>query len=98
MGPEAIIRRGDVSPLGLREKARFVLGELELRLAALGYSWADVTATQAYTVHNLHSFLADEIIARGAARSGLTWHFTRPVVEDFEFEMDCRAVYDERII
>ncbi len=98
MGPEAIIRRGDVSPSGLREKARFVLGELELRLAALGHSWADVTATQAYTVHNLHSFLVDEIIVRGAARSGLTWHFTRPVVEDFEFEMDCRAVYEERVI
>ena len=97
-GPEGRIRPGDVSPMGLRDKARFVLGELELRLASLGCSWADVTATQAYTIHDLHSFLADEIVARGAARSGLTWHFTRPVVVGFEFEMDCRAVYNERII
>src|SRR6516165_8874506 len=51
-GPYAdqIVRRGDTSADGLREKARFVLGAMERRMAGLGRSWADVTATQLYTV------------------------------------------------
>lgn len=32
-----IVRRGDVSPAGLREKARWVLGEMERRMGALGF-------------------------------------------------------------
>ena len=32
-------------PTGCAEKARFVLGAMELRMAALGRSWADATAT-----------------------------------------------------
>ncbi|MGH7029012.1 MAG: 2-amino-5-chloromuconate deaminase CnbZ, partial [Stellaceae bacterium] len=43
---ERIVRRGDTSPEGLREKAQFVLGAMEQRMAALGRSWPDVTATQ----------------------------------------------------
>ena len=57
---ERIIRLGDVSAEGLREKARFVLGEMERRMAALGFAWRDTTAAQVYTVHDLHPFLADE--------------------------------------
>src|SRR5262249_10315627 len=45
-----IIARGDVGPSGLREKARFVLAEMERRLSALGFAWHDTTATQVYTV------------------------------------------------
>ena len=52
------------------------------------------TATQVYTVHDLHPFLADEIVRRGAARAGLTWHFCRPPVQGLEYEMDCRGVGD----
>jgi hypothetical protein len=48
----------------MREKARFVLTELEQRMAALGLSWADTTGTQVYTVHDLHPFLAEEIVGR----------------------------------
>src|SRR5437868_703960 len=44
-----IIRPGDHSPEAMREKANFVLGAMEQRMAALGFSWADVTATQVYT-------------------------------------------------
>jgi hypothetical protein len=92
-----IVRRGDTSPDGLREKARFVLDEMERRLSAMGFGWADTTATQVYTVHDIHPFLADEIVRRGAARSGLTWHYNRPPVTDLEYEMDCRGVMDERV-
>jgi hypothetical protein len=93
-----IVRLGDVSAEGLREKARWVLGEMERRLGALGFSWKDVTATQLYTVHDVHPFLADEIVARGAAAHGLTWHYCRPPVIGLEYEMDCRAIAVERTI
>lgn len=92
-----IVRRGDASAAGLREKARFVLGTMEARLSALGFSWADTTATQVYTVHDLHPFLAEEIVRRGAAKGGLAWHYCRPPVVELEYEMDCRAVRLERI-
>jgi hypothetical protein len=93
-----IIARGDLSASGLRQKAVWVLGEMERRMAALGGYWRDATAVQLYTVHNVHSFLADEIVGRGAARNGLTWHFNRPPVVEIEYEMDCRAVDLEHVI
>ena len=76
----------------MREKAVFVLAEMERRLKLLGFTWAHTTATQVYTVHDLYPFLADEIVRRGAARGGLTWHFCRPPVQGLEYEMDCRGV------
>ena len=93
-----IVRRGDVTVAGLREKARFVLGTMESRLSDLGFGWADATATQVYTVHDLHPFLADEIVRRGAAVAGLTWHYCRPPVVELEYEMDCRGVALERTL
>lgn len=95
---ERCVRRGDVSPEGLREKAHFVLGEMERRLGAFGARWRDTTAVQVYTVHDLYPFLADEIVRREAAEGGLTWFFCRPPVVDLDFEMDCRAVGEERIL
>jgi len=95
---ERTIRRGESSPEAMREKARYVLGEMERRLAVLGLGWADTTATQVYTVRDLYPFLADEIVRRGAARAGLTWHYARPPVRELEFEMDCRSVGRERVV
>ncbi|MGA8603192.1 MAG: hypothetical protein WB663_17590 [Beijerinckiaceae bacterium] len=95
---ERTIRFGETSPDAMREKARYVLGEMERRLAALGFTWADTTATQVYTVHDIHPFMADEIVRRGAERNGLTWHFARPPVRDLEYEMDCRGVATERVL
>jgi hypothetical protein len=92
------VRRGDTSAEGLREKARFVLGEMERRMRLLGFGWQDATASQVYTVHDLHPFLADEIVRRGAAPDGLCWHYCRPPVRELEFEMDCRGVQAERIL
>jgi hypothetical protein len=93
-----IIRPSDTSPDGLREKAHFVLGEMERRMAALGFNWSDTTAAQVYTVHDLYPFMGDEIVRRGAAGSGLTWHFCRPPVVGLDYEMDCRSVRVERMI
>jgi hypothetical protein len=93
-----IVRYGETGAAALREKAVFVLDEMERRLAAFGLRWTDTTATQVYTVHDLHPFLADEIVRRGAARAGLAWHYARPPVEMLEYEMDCRAVGREMVI
>jgi hypothetical protein len=95
---ERTVRRGEQSPDAMREKARFVLGEMERRLGILGVGWADTTAAQVYTVFDLHPFLADEIVRRGAARAGLTWHYCRPPVQDLDYEMDCRGVAIERVV
>jgi hypothetical protein len=92
------VRFGDTSPDAIAEKARFVLGEMERRLSLLGFSWADTTAAQVYTVHDLHPFLPGEIVRRGAAHAGLTWHYARPPVRDLEYEMDCRGIRTERVI
>jgi hypothetical protein len=43
-------------------------------------------------VHDLHPFLREEIVKRGAARCGLTWHYCRPPVIDLKYKMDCRSV------
>ena len=93
-----IVRLGDTSPEGVREKARYVLGEMERRMGAFGHGWRDVTAVQLYTVHDIFPFLKEEIVRRGAARVGLTWHYNRPPVIDLEYEMDCRGLSRELVV
>jgi hypothetical protein len=95
---ELTVRYGETGPDAMLEKARVVLTEMERRLALFGLTWSDTTATQLYTVQNIYSFLGDEIVRRGAARSGLTWHFNRPPVQGLEYEMDCRRVNWEAIL
>ncbi len=92
-----IVRRGDLSEEGLRTKACFVLDEMERRARKLGFGWKDATAVQVYTIHNLYPFMADEIVKRGAARAGLTWHYNNPPVVDLEYEMDLRGVAVEHV-
>ena len=93
-----VVRPGDTSPDGLRAKADYVLAEMERRMAAMGFGWGESTATQAYTVHDLHPFLAEAIVARGAAPLGLTWQFCRPPVAGLDYEMDCRGITLERVV
>ena len=95
---ERTVRYRDLSPDGMREKVRYVVGVMESRIAEFGFGWKDATAAQAYTVHDFHHVIADELVRRGAARSGLTWYFARPPVVDLEYEMDCRRVLREIVI
>jgi hypothetical protein len=95
---ERTVRYRDLSPEGLKDKVRFTAGQMESRLGALGFGWKDTTAVQAYSVHDFHPVMADELVRRGATRSGLTWHFARPPVIDLEYEMDCRRVMRETVI
>jgi hypothetical protein len=96
-GPR-IIRLDDQSPVGMREKARFVLGAMEQRMGALDKDWPDVTETQLYTIFDIHPHFADEFIRRGAARGGITWHYCRPPVLGLDYEIDVRGVGKELVI
>ena len=86
------IQAGENSLHAIREKARFVLSEMERRLSGLGFGWPDTTVVQIYTVLDIHQLLPDEIAPRGAARSGVTWHYARPPVLGLEYEMDCAGI------
>ena len=92
------MRYRDLSPEGLKEKVRFTTRQQESRMEEFGFGWKDATAVQAYTVHDFHPVIVEELVRRGATRPGLTWHFARPPVIDLEFEMDCRRVMREIVI
>jgi len=96
--PEDIAARGDVSAAGIALKARCVLDAMQRRLAGLGVTWHDATATQVYTVHELHAVLAEQIVPRAGNAGGLTWHYCRPPIEELEFEMDVRGVALEHVL
>jgi hypothetical protein len=95
---ERTVRYRDISPEGIAEKVRYVVGVMEKRMGEFGFGWKDATATQTYTIHDFHHVLAEALVRRGAARAGLTWHFARPPVIDLEYEMDCRRVLREVVI
>ena len=96
---ERTVRYRDLSPEGLREKVRFTTtSQMENRMAAFGFGWKDTTGVQAYSIRTFHHALADELVRRGALRSGLTWHYARPPVVDLEYEMDCRRVLRETVV
>jgi hypothetical protein len=96
--PDDIVARGDVSATGVAAKARCVLDAMERRMAALGVSWRNATATQVYTVHDIHAVFGKEILPRAGNGGGLTWHYCRPPIEELEYEMDVRGVALERIL
>jgi hypothetical protein len=100
LDPHDVVRHGEISNDALREKAHFVMGLMSARLAGLGASWAHVTATQIYTVHNIHPILAKEILVPmgGAARYGVNWYYARPPIESIEYEMDLRGCRRELIL
>jgi hypothetical protein len=95
---DSIVRLGDISIEGLRAKLRYVMTEMESRLAALGFTWQVAGSTQVYTVHDIGSLVGEEIVTRGAAPGGIEWHFCRPPVVDIEYEMDVRGAAREIII
>ncbi len=83
-----LVRFGDTSEDGLREKIRFVMEVMTGRLEALGFDWQGAISPQVYTVHDIGSLVEDEIVRQGSANAGFVWHFCRPPVVNIEFEMD----------
>lgn len=95
---ERIVRRGDTSPEGLRDKVLAVTQEMERRLRLLGFSWRDAASTQAYTVQNIGHLVGEVLAARGACVGGLVWTYAWPPVVELEFEMDVRRVARELLV
>jgi hypothetical protein len=94
---DAIVDLGDTSPRGLTVKARFVMDLMETRLRGLGMAWTMVSCANVYTAHSITELLPAVILSRmgAAAIHGVHWHFSRPPIEEIEFEMDLRGTTTE---
>ena len=99
-GADGILRHGDTSPDGMREKARFVVGVMQDRLRGLGAEWRGVTAIEIYTAAPIHGFLVEDILrpAGAVAIHGVRWFPSRPPIQGLEFEMDLRGVARELVL
>lgn len=95
---DRIVAFRDISPEGMKRKARQTLGKMSDRLDALGADWADTTAVHAYSIFDIYPLFLDEIARRGAAVNGLVWYPCRPPVEDIDYEMDCRGLDAESVV
>ena len=54
-----------------------------------------MTATQVYTIFNIHPLLARRDRPPRSHPGGFTWHFARAPVQGLDFEMDARGVAQE---
>ena len=99
-GPEGIVRHGDISPDGMREKARFVMATMQDRLRTLGGDWRRVTAIDIYTAQPIHALVLDEVLkpAGAAAIHGVQWYPSRPPIQGLDYEMDLRGVARELVL
>jgi enamine deaminase RidA (YjgF/YER057c/UK114 family) len=99
-GPEGIVRHGDTSPNGMRDKARFVMATMQERLRTLGGDWTRVTAIDIYTAEPIHTLVLGEIMkaAGPAAIRGVHWYPSRPPIQGLDYEMDLRGVARELVI
>jgi hypothetical protein len=91
---ESIVRLGDTSVEGMREKIRYVASEMERRLSVLGFGWQDAVSVQAYTVHDIGALIGEELIRR-CGSDMIAWHLCRPPIVNLEFEMDVRGAARE---
>jgi hypothetical protein len=97
---EGIVALGDTSPTGLAIKARFVMDLMESRLRGLGGDWPLVSTVNVYTAHSLTPLLPEVVLGRiGSANiHGVHWHYSRPPIEEIEYEMDLRGTRTELIL
>ncbi len=104
--PEGVLSRdvicflGDTTREGIANKAVFVMSLMEDRLRQLGTNWAPVTKTNVYTIHSIDHLVAGIIEPRigQAGLHGVTWHYSRPPIQEIEYEMDLRGVRTEHMI
>jgi hypothetical protein len=90
--PEDVVCYGDTSPPALRKKARYVLQAMERRMASLGVGWAEAFTIHMYSAHDHFDFYQEELALLDARHRGVTWHYCRPPVVGWEFEMDVKRV------
>jgi len=94
---DKIVALGDTSPAGIATKARFVMDRMESRLFGLGAAWSDVSVADVYTVHPVAPLLPEIILGRAnsLALNAVCWCYSRPPIEEIEFEMDLRGIRTE---
>jgi len=92
-----IVRAGECSPEAMLEKTRCVVKIMCTRLNGLGATDDQLTAIDVYTAHDLRVPLEREVLSDlpAAARLGVHWFYSRPPIQDIEFEMDMRGVRQE---
>ena len=97
LSPDDIVRAGETGVDAIREKMKFVIGIMQARLFGLQVKWTEVTTVDVYTVHPLHSLLAEELLIpmQEAARHAIRWYYSRPPISGLEYEMDMRGVRKE---
>lgn len=95
-----IVRAGERSDDAMREKAVYVMSELEEQLRIMNLKWDDCSAFNVYTVHNIFPFLREVFLERmgRAQMEGVRWFFTRAPIEGLEFEADARRTLYEIVI
>jgi|TARA_B100001093_G_scaffold467949_1_gene487519 hypothetical protein len=95
---DVAVSYGDTSDSGISSKAEFVLGEMERRMSFFQSDWASITAVQLYTVYNAHHVIVKEMSERKVLEHGITWHKCQPPVIGLDFEMDCRRLFEEKVL
>jgi len=101
--PEGVLERsgivelGNTSAAGISAKARFVMDLMESRLHGLGADWHQVTTVNIYTEHEIQQILPKIVLNRTSKASihSAAWHFSRPPIEEIEYEMDMRGTRTE---
>ncbi len=93
-GPDGVVREGDMSTDGMREKTARVMEIMEDRLAGLGMAWENVTTVNVYTASTNAGWLEPQLLARMGpdAVHGVHWYLARPPVIGLDFEMDLRGI------
>jgi hypothetical protein len=88
-----IVREGDTSPDGMRDKAARVMEIMEARLSGLGMAWDTVTTVNVYTASTNADWLAPQLLSRMGPEAvhGVHWFLSRPPVIGLDFEMDLRG-------
>jgi len=94
---ESIVRVGETTPDAMREKAAFVMASIHATLSALGVKWEDATSVNLYTACVEGGYLDEAVFARigAAARYGVHWMYSKPPIQEIEFELDARGASEE---
>ena len=99
-GERAVVAPGDLSREGMRQKIAQVLDSLNVLLEEIGATWADATSIGVYTIHDIHPYLENLLLSEvpSASVRGIHWQYARPPIDDTEFEVDVRRVFQELIV
>lgn len=97
---QRIVRLGEVTPDAMQEKVCCVVEIMKKRLAGLGATDDQLTAVDVYTAHDLRTSLENILIPSLPAASslGIRWFYSRPPIQNIEFEMDMRGVREEIVL